>query len=86
MPCSRRGSAWGLASAPPKYLYKNQAFQFIHDLDSLTLLLNMVDAPNIGLLLDVWEVVAAGGSLDTIRKIPSSKLWRWRPTWLPACR
>jgi sugar phosphate isomerase/epimerase len=68
------GVRLGIGFRAPEYLRKNQAFQFIHDLDALTLLLNMVDAPNIGLLLDVWEVVAAGGSLDTIRKIPAKQL------------
>ena len=53
-----------------EYLRRNQAFQFIHDLDALTLLLNMVAAPNLGLLLDIWEVVACGGSVETVRKLP----------------
>ena len=48
-----------------EYLRRNRAFQFIHDLDALTLLLNMVAAPNLGLLLDIWDVVACGGSLET---------------------
>jgi sugar phosphate isomerase/epimerase len=57
-----------------EYHRRNQAFQFIHDLDALTLLLNMVAAPNLGLLLDVWDVVACGGSLDTIRKLPPEQI------------
>lgn len=57
-----------------EYLRRNQAFQFIHDLDALTLLLNMVDSPNVGLLLDVWEIFASGGSMDTIRKIPKDQI------------
>ena len=54
-----------------EYLRKQQAFQFIHDLNALTLLVNMVDAPNVGVLVDVWDVVAGGGSLDSIRKLPA---------------
>lgn len=57
-----------------EYLRRNQAFQFIHDLDALLMLLNMVDSPSVGLLLDVWEVFAAGGSMEAIRKIPSDKI------------
>ncbi|MGA2032384.1 MAG: TIM barrel protein [Thermoguttaceae bacterium] len=57
-----------------EYLRKNRAFQFIHDLDALTLLLNMLDAPNVGLLLDIWDIVAAGGSLDTIRKLSADQI------------
>ena len=47
-----------------EYLRRNRAFQFIHDLDALTLLLNMVAAPNLGLLLDTWDIVACGGSVE----------------------
>jgi sugar phosphate isomerase/epimerase len=57
-----------------EYLRKNQAFQFIHDIDALTLLLNMIDAPNVGLALDVWEISACGGNLDSIRKIPQQQI------------
>jgi sugar phosphate isomerase/epimerase len=49
---------------------RNLAFQFIHDLDALMMLLNMVAATNIGLLLDTWEIVACGGSVESIRKLP----------------
>ncbi|MGA2799551.1 MAG: sugar phosphate isomerase/epimerase family protein [Thermoguttaceae bacterium] len=57
-----------------EYLRRNQAFQFIHDIDALTLLLNMIDSPNVGLLLDVWEIFACGGSLESIRKIPKHQI------------
>ena len=57
-----------------EYLRRNQAFQFIHDIDALILLINMVDSPNVGLLLDVWDVCASGGSLDSIRKIPQGQV------------
>jgi sugar phosphate isomerase/epimerase len=57
-----------------EYLRRNQAFQFIHDIDALTLLLNMIDSPNVGLLLDVWEIFAGGGSLESIRKIPKHQI------------
>ena len=55
-------------------LRQNRAFQFIHDLDALTLLLNMAAEPNLGLLLDIWDVVACGGSIDTIRKLPRQQI------------
>ena len=57
-----------------EYLRRNRAFQFIHDLDALTLLLNMVAAPNLGLLVDIWEVIACGSSLDAVRKLPASQI------------
>ena len=57
-----------------EYHRQNQAFQFVHDLDALTLLLNMVAAPNLGLLLDIWEVVACGGSIENVRNLPSDQI------------
>ncbi len=68
------GVRFGVGFRAAEYLRKNQAFQFVHDLDALTLLLNMVAAPNIGLLLDIWDVVVAGGSLDSVRKLPPNQI------------
>lgn len=65
-------------------LRQNRAFQFIHDLDALTLLLNMVGAPNLGLLLDIWEVVACGSSLDAVRKLPASQIIAVQVADMPA--
>lgn len=53
---------------------RDRAFQFIHDLDALTLLLKMVAAPNLGLLLDTWEVVACGASVEAVRKLSPSQV------------
>ena len=64
------GVRLGVSFQAADYLRKQQAFQFIHDLDALTLLVNMIDAPNIGVLVDVWDVVAGGGSLESIHKLP----------------
>jgi sugar phosphate isomerase/epimerase len=57
-----------------EYLRRNQAFQFIHDIDALTLLVNMIDSPSVGLLLDVWDIFACGGTLESIRKIPKKQI------------
>lgn len=65
-------------------LRQNRAFQFIHDLDALTLLLNMVAAPNLGLLLDIWDVVACGGSLDSVRKLPLQQIVAVQVADMPA--
>jgi len=64
----------GVGYKAAEYLRKDRAFQFVHDLDALTLLVNMVAAPNIGLLLDIWDVVVAGGSLDSVRKLPANQI------------
>lgn len=67
-----------------EYLRRNRAFQFIHDLDALTLLLNMVGAPNLGLLLDIWEVIACGSSLDVVRKLPANQIVAVQVAEMPA--
>ena len=65
-------------------LRQNRAFQFIHDLDALTLLLNMAAEPNLGLLLDIWDVVACGGSVDTVRKLPLQQIVAVQVADMPA--
>jgi len=74
--------AMGFRAAP--YHRRNQAFQFIHDLDALTLLLNMVAAPNLGLLLDIWELVACGASMDAVRKLPLNQIVAVQVAEMPA--
>ena len=78
------GVRLGVGFRAGEYLRKDVAFQFIHDLDALTLLVNMVDAPNVGLLLDIWDVVAGGGSLDSIRKLPVGQIVAVQAAELPA--
>ncbi len=68
------GVRFGVGFQAAEYLRKNQAFQFVHDLDSLMLLINMVGAPNIGLLLDIWDIFVAGGSLDSVQKLPAEQI------------
>jgi sugar phosphate isomerase/epimerase len=67
-----------------EHLRRNQAFQFIHDLDALTLLLNMVAASNLGLLVDIWEIVACGGGLDNVRKLPLNQIVAVQAADMPA--
>ena len=78
------GVRLGLGFRAGDYLRKNHPFQFIHDLDALTLLVNMIDASNVGLLLDVWDAVAGGGSLDGIRKLPVGQIVAVQAAELPA--
>ncbi len=64
------GIRLGVGFRAAEYLRKDKAFQFIHDLEAAMLLVNMVGAPNIGLLVDIWEIVVGGGSLDSVQKLP----------------
>lgn len=78
------GIWFGVGFQAPEYLRKDRAYQFIHDFDALTLLLNMVDAPNMGLLLDTWDLVACGGSTDTIRNLPLGQIVAVQVADMPA--
>ncbi|NQU23223.1 MAG: sugar phosphate isomerase/epimerase [Candidatus Nealsonbacteria bacterium] len=68
------GVRFGVGFQAAEYLRKDRAFQFVHDLDALTLLVNMIDTPNMGMLLDVWDLVACGGSAATIRSLPLEQI------------
>ena len=78
------GVWFGVGFQAAEYLRKDRAFQFIHDLDALTLLLNMVDAPNMGLLLDIWDLVACGASVETIRNLPLGQIVAVQVAEMPA--
>ncbi len=74
----------GVGFQAPEYFRKDRAFQFIHDLDAMSLLLNMVNAPNMGLLLDVWDLVACGGSVESISKLPLGQIVAVQVADMPA--
>ncbi len=63
---------------------RDKAFQFIHDLDALTLLVNMAAAPNLGLLVDVWEIVACGASVEDVRKLSPEQVVAVQVADMPA--
>jgi sugar phosphate isomerase/epimerase len=64
----------GLGFHAAEYLRKDKEFQFIHDMDALTLLINMVGAPNLGILLDVWDLVVGGGSIESISSMSADQI------------
>ena len=78
------GVRFGVGFQAAEYLRKNQAFQFVHDFDALTLLITMVDAPNMGLLLDTWDLVVGGGSIENIRNLPPEQIVAVQVAEMPA--
>jgi len=74
----------GIGFQAAEYLRKGQPFQFIHDLEALTLLISMVAAPNLGMLIDTWELTAAGGAVDTISKLSAGQVVAVRVANMPA--
>ncbi len=47
---------------------QGKAFEFVHDLGALLVLLSTVGAGNLGLLLDVWQLKKSGTSPEDIRR------------------
>ena len=78
------GVRLGLGFQGAEYLRKNQAFQFIHDPDALTLLVNMIEGSNVGLLLDAWDFVVGGGAIEAIRALPVEQIVAVQVAELPA--
>src|SRR6185295_11585917 len=59
----------GLEFLSPASHRRDRAFQFIHSLDAMVMLVSMIRSPRVGLAVDLWQIYAAGGSLDEIRKL-----------------
>ena len=68
------GVRLGIGFRGAENLRQAQAFQFIHDLDALSLLVNMIDAPNFGLLLDVWDLHVSSGTVENVRALKAESL------------
>ncbi len=52
----------------------DKAFEFIHSGEATAMLVSMAGARNLGLVVDLWQVFASGGSSDTIRKLPLNQI------------
>ena len=68
------GIRLGLGFRGAASLRKDKAFQFIHDMDALGLLVSMAGATNLGLIVDPWDITASGGGLETVKKMPVEQI------------
>lgn len=78
------GIRLGLGFRAAENLRKGQAFQFIHDMEATSALINAIDAPNLGLLLDSWNFKLSGASLDELDKFSGEKIVAVRLADLPS--
>jgi sugar phosphate isomerase/epimerase len=54
---------------------QGRTFQFIHDFDALLLLLNVVEAANLGMVVDVWDLFLSNVTpLEAIRSVSTSQI------------
>ena len=68
------GVRLGLGFLAAEEFRKGQAFQFIHDLEALSLLVNMIDAPNVGVVLDTWELHVCGATVENVRGLSAEQI------------
>jgi len=68
------GVKLGLGFRAAEDLRKGKAFQFVHELDALGLLVSMVEASNIGIVLDTWDLFVSGGSVDSVRGMTADQI------------
>ncbi len=55
-------------------LRTDRPYQFIHEVDALGHLLSIVGAKNLGMVVNVWDLVASGGSIDSIAKMDAEQI------------
>lgn len=77
------GVQLGLAFRAAENLRKSQAFQFIHDMEAVTALINTIDAPNVGLAFDSWNFKVCGASIDDLKKLSGRQIVSVRLADLP---
>jgi len=63
------GIQLGIGFVAPAALRKERAYQFIRTFDAAVLLAGMVRAANVGVIVDAWQLHAAGSSLDDVQKL-----------------
>jgi len=64
----------GVGFSADASLRKDRAFEFIHGLDTLQLLFSSVSARNVGIVVDLFDLHVAGGSIEDLRKVGAAKL------------
>lgn len=74
----------GVAFSADPALRKERAFEFIHGLDALAMLIGLVQARNIGVVVDLWDVWRSGGALDDLRKLQANQIVQVRVADAPA--
>ena len=68
------GIRLGVGFRAASELRKGKAFQFVHEMDALGLLLGMAGVSNLGVVLDVWDLVVSGGSVESVRGMTADRI------------
>ena len=73
----------GVGFSADAELRQGKAFEFVHTLDALLLILSSVPK-NVGLVVDLWDLYVSGGSLESLRKLGGDRLIAVRLSDAPA--
>ena len=68
------GCMFGLEWQGPRSLRRNAKYEFIHTQHQLQSLIDTIDEPNVGFLLDTWHWYTAHGSLKDILSLSASQV------------
>jgi len=68
------GCVFGLEWQGPRTLRTPHRFEFIHTQQGLQELIDAMDEPNVGFLLDTWHWYTARGTLEDIRSLTASEV------------
>ncbi len=61
-----------LGFSAPAVLREGKPHEFIHKLEQLTPLVEMI--PEAGYVIDLWDVLIGGGSLESVKALPPEKI------------
>ncbi len=56
------------------HLREGKAHEFVKDFDTLVKLVTAVARENVGLVVDVWQMHAAGSGIDAVRSLPAERI------------
>lgn len=68
------GIQLGIGFHAAEDLRRGKAHEFIHDLNALLLLVEMVGASNLGIVLDVWDLYVSAGNLEAVDDLSAQQI------------
>lgn len=83
-PLAERGIKLGLDFRAAEEHRNNGGYQFIHQADPLLMLIQTINAENVGLMLEVWNWHLGGGTVEKLRTFRGEQIIGVRLSDLPA--
>jgi hydroxypyruvate isomerase len=71
---SPEGIRLGLTFLAPESFRKEGAFPFVYQAEAITALIKAVGSPDVGIILDVWQWVAGGGTVESLQQFSADQV------------